>query len=116
MCIRPTITSSRCCANACALLQVEKFEHSYPHCWRHKTPVIFRATPQWFISMDKEGLRDTAMAEIRKVRWVPSWGQARIERMIENRPDWCISRQRYWNVPIALFMHRETQEITSAHR
>ena len=94
-----------------ALMHVEKFDHSYPHCWRHKTPIIFRATPQWFISMDKVGLRDTAMAEIRKVRWVPSWGQARIESMIENRPDWCISRQRYWGVPITLFMHRETQEL-----
>ena len=94
-----------------ALMHNEKFEHSYPHCWRHKTPIIFRATPQWFISMDKEGLRDTAMAEIKKVRWVPSWGQARIESMIENRPDWCISRQRYWGVPITLFMHRETQAL-----
>jgi isoleucyl-tRNA synthetase len=94
-----------------ALLHAEKFNHSYPHCWRHKTPIIFRATPQWFISMDKEGLRTTAMAEIRKVRWVPSWGQARIESMIEFRPDWCISRQRYWGVPIVLFMHRETQQL-----
>ena len=94
-----------------ALVHAEKFDHSYPHCWRHKTPIIFRATPQWFISMEKEGLRDTAMAEIRKVRWVPSWGQARIESMIEFRPDWCISRQRYWGSPIALFMHRETQEL-----
>jgi isoleucyl-tRNA synthetase len=94
-----------------ALLRAEKFDHSYPHCWRHKTPIIFRATPQWFISMDKEGLRATAMGEIKKVRWVPSWGQARIESMIEFRPDWCISRQRYWGVPIALFMHRETQAL-----
>ena len=93
------------------LLAAEKFEHSYPHCWRHKSSIIFRATPQWFISMDKEGLRDTALTEIRKVRWVPSWGQARIESMIEFRPDWCISRQRYWNVPITLFMHRETQAL-----
>ncbi len=94
-----------------ALIHVEKYQHSYPHCWRHKTPIIFRATPQWFISMEKAGLRDLAMAEIKKVRWVPSWGQARIESMIENRPDWCISRQRYWGVPIPLFMHRETQEL-----
>jgi isoleucyl-tRNA synthetase len=94
-----------------ALMHFEKYQHSYPHCWRHKTPIIFRATPQWFISMEKAGLRDLAMAEIKKVRWVPSWGQARIESMIENRPDWCISRQRFWGVPIALFMHRETQEL-----
>ena len=94
-----------------ALMHVEKFEHSYPHCWRHKTPIIFRATPQWFISMEQAGLRDLAMAEIKKVEWVPNWGQARIESMIENRPDWCISRQRYWGVPIPLFVHKETQEI-----
>ncbi len=94
-----------------ALIHVENYRHSYPHCWRHKTPVIFRATPQWFISMEQAGLRDRAMAEIKKVRWVPSWGQARIESMIENRPDWCISRQRYWGVPIPLFMHRETFEL-----
>jgi isoleucyl-tRNA synthetase len=92
-------------------MHFEKYPHSYPHCWRHKTPIIFRATPQWFISMEQAGLRDLAMSEIKKVRWVPAWGQARIESMIEKRPDWCISRQRYWGVPIALFMHRETQEL-----
>jgi isoleucyl-tRNA synthetase len=93
------------------LLHAEKYLHSYPHCWRHKTPIIFRATPQWFISMEKAGLRDLAMAEIKKARWVPGWGQARIESMIEKRPDWCISRQRYWGVPIPLFIHNETQEL-----
>ena len=89
----------------------ENFLHSYPHCWRHKTPIIFRATPQWFISMDQAGLRDLAMQEIKKVQWVPSWGQARIESMIENRPDWCISRQRFWGVPITLFVKKESQEL-----
>ncbi|MGH8559851.1 MAG: isoleucine--tRNA ligase [Methylococcales bacterium] len=88
------------------LLHEEAIEHSYPHCWRHKTPIIFRATPQWFISMQKNGLRDKALAEIKQVAWIPSWGQARIEGMVAGRPDWCISRQRNWGVPIALFIHK----------
>ncbi len=79
-------------------------QHSYPHCWRHKTPVIFRATPQWFISMEKNGLRKNALRDIPKVKWIPAWGQQRIAGMIETRPDWCISRQRTWGVPIALFI------------
>jgi isoleucyl-tRNA synthetase len=86
-------------------------EHSYPCCWRHKTPVIFRATPQWFISMDQKGLRANALRDIRKVQWTPEWGEQRIYNMIENRPDWCLSRQRTWGVPIALFVHKETQEL-----
>jgi isoleucyl-tRNA synthetase len=85
--------------------------HSYPHCWRHKTPIIFRATPQWFISMEQQGLRSAAMDEIRQVKWMPDWGQARIEGMVENRPDWCISRQRTWGVPIPLFVHRQSGEL-----
>ena len=93
-----------------ALLHQERIEHSYPHCWRHKTPVIFRATPQWFISMEKEHLRRDALLEIRGVIWVPDWGQARIDGMVGNRPDWCVSRQRNWGVPIALFMDRVTGE------
>ena len=93
------------------LLQVETMRHSYPHCWRHKTPIIFRATPQWFINMDKEALRDSAMAAIRQVRWEPNWGEARILGMVENRPDWCISRQRAWGVPIPLFVHKESGEL-----
>jgi len=78
-------------------------EHSYPHCWRCKKPVIFRATPQWFISMDKTGLRKKSLEEIDKVIWIPHWGRERIYGMIENRPDWCVSRQRAWGVPIAIF-------------
>ncbi|MEE4108554.1 MAG: isoleucine--tRNA ligase, partial [Halieaceae bacterium] len=93
------------------LLHHEAYQHSYPHCWRHKTPVIFRATPQWFVSMHQAGLLDAAKAAIRGVQWVPDWGQARIEAMLAERPDWCISRQRTWGVPIALFVHRETAEL-----
>ncbi|MCG8432595.1 MAG: isoleucine--tRNA ligase [Gammaproteobacteria bacterium] len=94
-----------------ALIQSSKYQHSYPHCWRHKTPVIFRATPQWFISMDNQRLRDKALAEIKNVNWTPSWGEQRITAMVENRPDWCVSRQRTWGVPIALFLHKETGEL-----
>jgi isoleucyl-tRNA synthetase len=93
-----------------ALLHQENLLHSYPHCWRHKTPIIFRATPQWFISMDANGLRSQALDAIKGVKWQPSWGEERIHGMIENRPDWCISRQRTWGVPIAVFIDRETQE------
>ena len=94
-----------------ALLHVEKLLHSYPHCWRHKTPIIFRATPQWFISMDQTGLRAQSLKEIKGVQWIPDWGQARIESMVANRPDWCISRQRTWGVPMALFVHKESEEL-----
>lgn len=93
------------------LLKLTKIRHSYPHCWRHKTPIIFRATPQWFIGMDANGLRPQALNEIKQVRWIPDWGQARIEKMVENRPDWCISRQRTWGVPVALFIHKDTEEL-----
>ena len=92
------------------LIHHEPYLHSYPHCWRHKTPVIFRATPQWFLSMEKAGLRRDALAGIRKVSWVPDWGEQRITSMIETRPDWCISRQRAWGVPLAMFVHKETGE------
>ncbi|MEE8479752.1 MAG: isoleucine--tRNA ligase, partial [Desulfobacterales bacterium] len=86
-----------------SLLVEEQIEHSYPHCWRCKKPVIFRATPQWFISMEKTGLRKKALDEIDRVKWIPHWGKERIYGMIENRPDWCVSRQRAWGVPIAVF-------------
>jgi isoleucyl-tRNA synthetase len=93
------------------LLASEKITHSYPHCWRHRTPVIFRATPQWFIGMDKQGLRAGALKAIHDdVDWYPAWGEERIAGMIEGRPDWCISRQRTWGVPIALFVHKSTSE------
>jgi isoleucyl-tRNA synthetase len=90
------------------LLHHEKIRHSYPHCWRHKTPIIFRATPQWFISMEKHQLRQHALEAIQTVDWTPEWGEQRIVGMIENRPDWCISRQRNWGVPITVFVHKET--------
>ena len=86
-----------------ALLATESIEHAYPHCWRCKQPVIFRATPQWFISMDKTGLRKKSLEAIDNIQWIPHWGRDRIYGMIENRPDWCISRQRAWGVPIAVF-------------
>jgi len=86
-----------------AILAEEEIEHAYPHCWRCKKPVIFRATPQWFISMDKTDLRQRSLSEIDRVQWVPRWGRERIYGMIENRPDWCVSRQRAWGVPITMF-------------
>jgi len=91
-----------------ALVHEEKIRHSYPHCWRHETPIIFRATPQWFIGMEHSGLRAQALKEIQSVQWLPSWGKARIEGMVEKRPDWCVSRQRTWGVPIALFVHKHS--------
>ncbi|WP_406812302.1 isoleucine--tRNA ligase [Histophilus somni] len=94
-----------------ALLKLERIKHSYPHCWRHKTPIIFRATPQWFIGMETQDLRIKALSEIKSVRWIPSWGEARIDKMVANRPDWCISRQRTWGVPMTMFVHNETEEL-----
>ncbi|AFJ48395.1 isoleucine--tRNA ligase [Shimwellia blattae] len=105
-----------------ALLHVEKMQHSYPCCWRHKTPIIFRATPQWFVSMDQKGLRINSLKEIDRIEqeglakdnlsgWIPAWGKARIENMVANRPDWCISRQRTWGVPMSLFVHKDTEEL-----
>ena len=93
------------------LLHSEGYDHSYPHCWRHKTPIIFRATPQWFVSMQQNGLLHDALAAVEQVQWVPEWGKARIDAMLAQRPDWCISRQRTWGSPITLFVHRETGEL-----
>jgi isoleucyl-tRNA synthetase len=94
-----------------SLLFSENYEHSYPHCWRYKTPLIFRATPQWFMSMDNSGLRKSIQKEIPIINWLPSWGQDRIFNMIEGRPDWCLSRQRNWGVPLPLFLHKESNEL-----
>ncbi len=93
------------------LLKDEPYHHSYPHCWRHKTPVIFRATPQWFISMEQAGLRKGALEAISHVDWMPGWGEQRITSMIAARPDWCVSRQRTWGVPIPLFVDKHTGEL-----
>ena len=94
-----------------ALISVEDYDHSYPHCWRHKTPLIFTATAQWFISMDKANLLSDAQGAVDSVEWEPSWGLQRINSMLKDRPDWCISRQRNWGVPITLVIHKETGEI-----
>ena len=93
------------------LLFNEDYDHSYPHCWRHKTPTAFRVTPQWFISMDQAGLQEKAIEAVKHVRWVPGWGEERMRGMVANRPDWCISRQRTWGVPITLFVDRQSNEL-----
>ncbi len=99
-----------------ALVHKAKLSHSYPHCWRHKTPIIFRATAQWFIGMDKEGrdgdtLRARAGRAVDATEFFPAWGRSRLESMIGNRPDWCVSRQRNWGVPMTFFVHRESGEL-----
>ena len=94
-----------------ALVLAVPYEHSYPYCWRTKTPIIYRTTPQWFIGMDTQNLRRDTVEAIKGVKWIPEWGQSRIDGMIANRPDWCISRQRYWGVPITFFVHNETGEL-----
>lgn len=93
------------------LWHLEKIRHQYPHCWRTKTPLIFRATPQWFITLKPNQLEANIQRAIESVHWLPEWGQARIAGMVANSPDWCVSRQRTWGVPIALFIHKETQEV-----
>ncbi len=98
-----------------ALLKHIEYEHSYPHCWRHKTPVLYRATAQWFIGMEHlkgdEALRAQSLEAIKTVKWEPGWGESRIHSMVENRPDWCVSRQRNWGVPITIYLHKETGEM-----
>jgi len=100
-----------------SLVAEKKITHSYPHCWRSKMPVIFRATEQWFVSVDKEvpgfgkSLRDLALDAVKNVRWVPDWGQKRIEGMLESRPDWCISRQRSWGLPIPVFVNAHGEPL-----
>jgi len=100
------------------LLKAETITHSYPHCWRHKTPIIFRATRQWFIGMDSNHhagggplLREVALQAVADTEFFPGWGRARLDAMIRNRPDWCVSRQRNWGVPMALFVHKDTGEL-----
>ena len=99
------------------LFCLKKIDHSYPHCWRHKTPIIFRATPQWFIGMNlhnaagnRKTLREQAMQAVDATAFYPAWGRARLEAMIQNRPDWCVSRQRNWGVPMTFFVHKETHK------
>jgi isoleucyl-tRNA synthetase len=94
-----------------AMVAEGSIAHNYPHCWRCKQPVIFRATPQWFISMDKTGLRENSLKSIDNVTWIPHWGRDRIYGMIENRPDWCVSRQRAWGVPITVFYCEDCEAI-----
>ena len=93
------------------LLSKDPYQHSFPHCWRHKTSLFFRATPQWFISMTAENLLENSMNSIDSVNWMPDWGKSRITSMMEERPDWCISRQRTWGVPIALYINKKTGEL-----
>ncbi len=93
------------------LINVEDYDHSYPHCWRHKFPLIFTSTPQWFISMNKNDLLKKAQNFVNKVNWEPGWGLQRIESMLDDRPDWCISRQRNWGVPITLVVNKDSGEI-----
>ncbi|WMY94931.1 MAG: isoleucine--tRNA ligase [Arsenophonus sp.] len=93
------------------LLHAEMLQHSYPHCWRHKIPLIFRTTPQWFISMEKNDLRKRSLKKIKNVKWIPGWGEVQIKSMIEKCPNWCISRQRTYGIPMTLFIHKTTEAL-----
>ena len=93
------------------LMSRNKYRHSFPHCWRHKTPLFFRATPQWFISMDKNNLLDSCLKKIDEINWLPEWGKSRINSMLSERPDWCISRQRHWGAPIPLFVNKSSGKL-----
>ncbi|WWO95557.1 MAG: isoleucine--tRNA ligase [Candidatus Dasytiphilus stammeri] len=93
------------------LLHIQDIQHSYAHCWRHNSPLIFRTTEQWFINMEHKKLREKSIDSINKIQWIPSWGKTRLKVMIANRPDWCISRQRTWGVPIPLFIHKESGKL-----
>ncbi|WP_343192698.1 isoleucine--tRNA ligase [Buchnera aphidicola (Taiwanaphis decaspermi)] len=93
------------------LFSAKDIIHSYPHCWRHKSPIIFRATPQWFIDMDHDELREKSLKEIKKVKWIPKWSKNNIYNMLKNRPDWCISRQRIWGIPMCLFINKKNGNI-----
>jgi isoleucyl-tRNA synthetase len=97
-----------------ALVAVQTITHSYAHCWRTKTPLIYRATPQWFISMTEKDLLGSCLEAVAQVKWIPDWGKARIELMLKGSPDWCVSRQRTWGVPITLFVNKETQALHPA--
>jgi isoleucyl-tRNA synthetase len=94
-----------------ALVSQQTIRHSYAHCWRTKTPLIYRATPQWFISMTEKDLLGSALEAVKGAKWIPDWGEARIELMLKGSPDWCVSRQRTWGVPITLFVHKQSQEL-----
>ena len=97
--------------NCNALFAKGKLRHQYPHSWRSKAPLLFRNTPQWFISMEKNNLRNKSLSEIENVEWIPKRGKNRIKSMVDNRPDWVVSRQRAWGVPLAIFLNKKTGEI-----
>ncbi len=109
---RLTASSLRCCVSVARCFYVEKLQHSYPCCWRHKSPIIF---PRHSAVVREHGserpARAVAERDQKGVQWIPDWGQARIESMVANRPDWCISRQRTWGVPMSLFVHKEAHEL-----